>query len=483
MKRIIYLALVATMFCCTLVFTACSSEDIDNSSVNQEIEKERNELLAHIQDDARIMADSLNFDMLNTTAQVNGQLLSSMAKGRNFLTNMKKLIGIMAVQNAMQHVKSVAAGSELAGKGYTAYLPLDISAFGVRVVFDERGNYNVTPAEGLEFIFPATLDGVGTTAFKMSLKNNGEWYESVSPTNFGNVKGLACISRIPKAMTMKLTGLLNENEVTLLTGILNIEMEKNAESQYVDFYNNAFAISGQLMSTLKGSQYGLPDDDSTLSFNLSMNESGQADIAYNFEQNGMNVLNFGAQVTLPQKEHFIEQIAGDITSLSDFTVGNMILILGNAFSNSQAVAEMTILDDLILTGTIRDGSQFFQALQDIVAKRNDKEVTTEEWKEFVQKFNDSYNLLIGCEHVTRQVPMQLFAIQSDGSLDNLPALKFADKTDYIALRTLLTTEAVDNINKIYETTATPVSNAAGVGLRLLSSVVLMMPMNSKEWGF
>ena len=217
------------------MFTSCSSDDTeiapnppdpdDPDDPETDPYQKYGDLIQHIQEDAKLLAENLNFDMLNTTVDINTQLLRVMDKGRNFTANIKTLIALMAVQNAVQHIKSVPADSELAKMGYTAYIPLDISSFGVRVVFDERGDYKVSPAEGLEYIFPATIEGVGKTVYKMSLKNNGEWYESVSPGNFRQVKGLACITRIPKAMTLTLSGLFDDKEINILQGVVNIEME------------------------------------------------------------------------------------------------------------------------------------------------------------------------------------------------------------------------------------------------------------------
>ena len=99
--------------------------------------------------------------------------------------------------------------------GYSAYIPIDISAFGVRVIFDEEGNYRFDPIEGLEFIFPATIEGYGATAYEWSIKNNGDWYESVSPVHLNGVRGLACVSRIPKSFTMTMSGLFDDKVVTM----------------------------------------------------------------------------------------------------------------------------------------------------------------------------------------------------------------------------------------------------------------------------
>lgn len=53
----------------------------------------------------------------------------------------------------------------------------------------------------LEFIFPATVAGIGTTLFKLIVKNSNDCYETVSDVNIGNLKRVACVNRLPKSFT------------------------------------------------------------------------------------------------------------------------------------------------------------------------------------------------------------------------------------------------------------------------------------------
>ncbi len=493
MKRFFYLILVAILCCGGLMFTSCSSDDTeiapnppdpdDPDDPETDPYQKYGDLIQHIQEDAKLLAENLNFDMVNTTVDINTQLLRVMDKGRNFTANIKTLIALMAVQNAVQHIKSVPADSELAKMGYTAYIPLDISSFGVRVVFDERGDYKVSPAEGLEYIFPATIEGVGKTVYKMSLKNNGEWYESVSPGNFRQVKGLACITRIPKAMTLTLSGLFDDKEINILQGVVNIEMENAPQSQYTDFKNSIFRITCQMTSALNGSQYGLPDDDSKLEFSFGTSEENQATINYFFTQKGMSVLHSSAQITMPDQKGFIEQLSTLLLDPSSLKKDNLLLTLANVFNNCKATLNATILDDLMFTADIADGTVFFQALQNVLQESTDSEVTQEVWNTDVEQLDKSCTLLISYKDAPAQTPLWLLPSWQSDSHGILPSLKIDEQPLFMSINDLVGEETVGHINKVKELSATPVSNAVGVDMQLCSRVLLMMPMNSEEWGF
>ena len=293
MKRIINWVLFASLFLGLTMQTSCSSDD-DGDSINGEVRKERDQLLTHIEDDVQSMDETLDFELFDMITQVQTQLLTYMGKDPRFSNNLKKVVSLMAVRNAFQNIHQVENGSELAAMGYQAYIPVDIMAFGVRVIFDEHGNYTMKPAEGLEFVFPATVEGYGQTLYKIALRNEGEWYESVTPAQLNGVRGLACVNRYPKQLNLRMTGLFNDEEVTLCTGVLATMLEKTPDSQYVSFQTNEFQMGVDIRSALKGNTYGLPDDDSAIAFSWGTIESSAGtlmNILSSFTQKGKEMLN------------------------------------------------------------------------------------------------------------------------------------------------------------------------------------------------
>jgi hypothetical protein len=195
--------------------------------------------------------------------------------------------------------------------GYQAYIPVDIMSFGVRVIFDENGKYTMRPAEGLELVFPATDEGYVQTHYKIALRIEGEWYESVSPAKMNDATGMACVNRIPRKMSLRMTGLFNDEEVTLCNGVISTMLEKTPESQYVSFQTNEFQMGVDIRSALKGNTYGLPDDDSAIVLSWGTTDSSAGtllNILTSFTQKGMEMLNGVAVVTLPEQKAFIDNI-------------------------------------------------------------------------------------------------------------------------------------------------------------------------------
>lgn len=486
MKKIINWVLFATLFLGLTIQTSCSS-DHDGDSVNEEVQKERDELLTHIEDDAQVMDENLDFELLDLTTQVQAQLLDLMGKAPRFSGNLKKVVSALAVQKAFQNIRQVESGSELASMGYLAYIPVDIMAFGVRVIFDEKGNYNMTPTEGLEFIFPATVEGYGQTLYKIALKNDGNWYEAVMPAKFNGVRGLACVNRFPEKLNLRMTGLFNDEEVTLLTGMVNIVLEKEQGSQYVSFQANNFQISAQLNSALKGNQYGLPNDDSAISFTFgtsspSKDGQEQMNLLCSFSQKGLNLLNAEALVALAEQKSFIDRLSEDIFTSSDWKSTNAFTHLTTAFSGCSADVTMKFLDDLTLSGTIEDSEQFFQALGNVAQNKEESQVSAEEFNSFVQNLNESCHFTLTCPQITQQVPLQLMAQQEDTRNILLPALQFADSPNFFPLHELVTEETNERLRRMYEKTSSFVSNTLNVDMQLIYRMMQSMPMNSEEWG-
>ena len=485
MKRIINWVLFASLFLGLTMQTSCSSDD-DGDSINGEVRKERDQLLTHIEDDVQSMDETLDFELFDMITQVQTQLLTYMGKDPRFSNNLKKVVSLMAVRNAFQNIHQVENGSELAAMGYQAYIPVDIMAFGVRVIFDENGNYTMKPAEGLEFVFPATVEGYGQTLYKIALRNEGEWYESVTPAQLNGVRGLACVNRYPKQLNLRMTGLFNDEEVTLCTGVLATMLEKTPDSQYVSFQTNEFQMGVDIRSALKGNTYGLPDDDSAIAFSWGTIESSAGtlmNILSSFTQKGKEMLNGVAVVTLPEQKVFIDNIIDNInTSSSDWQAADAYAHFATIFKDCRADVVLTFLDDLTLSGSIEDSEQFFNALSDIAQNREVGKVSADEYGNFVQALNNSCHFSLACPTTTKPVSQQLQAQQEDARYILMPALQFADKPGYVPLNTLVTEDTNERFQKMYEKSTSFVTRTLDVDMQLIYRMIRLMPMNSEEWG-
>ncbi len=207
--------------------------------------RNREEVLSHVKSDAKVVADNMNPEMFNLTNQVYSQLMALMVKDRNYMRNMKQVLAIMAANSALKKIRPVTYGSELAKMGYLMYIPVDIQTFGAQVVFDENGESRLFPCDGLEFIFPATVDGLGTTLYKVAFKAGDNWTEKIFPAQLNNVKGLACVYRVPKTLTMTLSGAFDNKVLTLSQTTFDIGETQvsgqvsTSQSRILDLFRNS----------------------------------------------------------------------------------------------------------------------------------------------------------------------------------------------------------------------------------------------------
>ena len=134
--------LLAVIFMCgSIAFTSCVRDDNpvpETETDDPQRNPEREQLLLHIKDDAKQMADNLEFNDLDVTSQAFSRLSELMVKDRSFIKNMQALLSASIINTGLPKMKPVERGSELLKMGYLAYLPVDFLTFGVQVVFDGR---------------------------------------------------------------------------------------------------------------------------------------------------------------------------------------------------------------------------------------------------------------------------------------------------------------------------------------------------------
>ena len=77
MKRIKYLVLAAALLCSSGLFTSCFfyTEDNPVNPAEQAAIDNRNVLISHIENDARLLADNISSESFNATSHAFAQLL------------------------------------------------------------------------------------------------------------------------------------------------------------------------------------------------------------------------------------------------------------------------------------------------------------------------------------------------------------------------------------------------------------------------
>lgn len=447
MKTFKHFFFAAMLSCGTGLFTACTAES-DNpvAPIDDEALINRKELISHLEKNARILADNVSMEPFSVTAQAYEQLLALIQRDKNFVTNMKTVF--TALSNNRLFASPVAAGSELEKMGYLAYVTVDNGGFAFQVLFDGKGGSRIRPSDHLEFIFPATIDGIGTTLFKLIIENSADCYQTVTASNFNNMKRLACVNRLPKSFTMTLNGLINNQELTLGKSIVNLELPLSEGSQYVSLDASSFKLHGSHSSYLSAG------DEHVIDYSLSMEDEDMA-LSYSFNHNGLGIISCDAQMVLPEKESFISQM-----SKNGFNVDNL-----KTFA-------ISILDDLMLSGTVSDGASFVKYFG-LSAQDQQPDSAADVLSTAVESLNNSCTLQLSCEHLTKPETMKFCLVQKDGKYRIVPALKDLDGDGLVPLGDLLGKQAMEPLMQLFA----PASNASSSTIKFYSVFMQMMPMN------
>ena len=407
--------LLAVIFMCgSIAFTSCEEDEKDNpvyetetGTDNPQNNTEREQLLSHIKDDAKQMAENLEFTDLDVTSQAFSRLTELMAKDRSFIKNMQTLLSASMIKTGLPKIKPVESGSELQKMGYLAYLPVDFLTFGIQIVFDGKGNSKLSQAKGLQFIFPATIEGIGTTLYKIAFNYGDTWYEKVTPAQLNNIQHLAFVHRIPDTFTMTLSGLIGNQEVILSKATLNLRIDP-------------LQISAKM--------------NESLYFNLNQDENGLRHINYGMNNGG--------------KELF------DLQALMD----------GNT-----ADVQVSVLNDLMLKGRVNDVAQVTQLMTDVMLRIN-KKPADPGLDDDVQRLNGMFDFQLSFNGSSYSEPVKLALLGNYNQCEILPALRYATEYYYLPLSYFVDEETIDNLRKVYAAAARPIIETANTSSELFSKI-------------
>lgn len=450
MKRMKYLTLAACLLGGLGIFSSCSENDTPVRPDDQEVKHNRQVLVAHIENDAKAMADHLRTGSFNVTYQAYTQLLVLMKRDMSFIPNMKTLFTAVAERKSLTNLYPVEAGSELAKMGYLAYITHDNSGFGAQVVFDGKGDCRLFSADHLEFIFPAQVTGIGTTLFKLIIRNSDDCYQSVADAQFDNVKHLARISRLPKSVTMTLKGFIDNQEQTLSESVIFLELPQKENSEYISLDASSFRIYGRQDAGIN------TGEGSALDYSLTMADD-RMEFDYDYTRDGRSITNCKSLMALPQKETFASQMtknAFDIADLKAFTI--------------------CLFDDLTLTGQIDDGAVFAQYFAQTIKDRQ-QAASAEDLAGAVESLNQSCRLQISCKQMTMPETMSFCLVQDDKRNRVEPALEDLEGAGLIPISQLVDQQTMDCIDVSFKQSYTPAGNSASSILQFYSAFMQMMP--------
>ena len=452
MKRIKYLAFAAILLCGTALFQACSAEE-DNpvDPAEQEAIINRNVLISHFENDAKLLADNIDSESFNATSQVLAQLLALIENNKSFIPNIRTLFSAVSERKSLLNIYPVQKRSELAKMGYLLYIVADNSGFGAQLIFDGKGGCRLNSADHLEFIFPATADGFGSTLFKLIIKDGEDCYQAVADANIPNVKRVACVTRLPKSVTMTLNGFIANQELTLSKSVVNLELPQSEKSEYVSFDSGSFRLYGNQSAYLTS-------DESSLDYSLAMKDDQMA-LDYGYTHNGMSVISSNMQMTKTQKEDFISQMSQNAFNIADLKS-----------------LSVRILNDLQITGFVTDSKAFADAFSTVIQNRQQTS-SADVMDKTVASLNQSCTLQIACDHMTSPEMLKFCLVQKDDYNLIEPALKDLYSDALIPISEYVDEQTMEAFSKPFKKSFTPAGNASGSVLKLYSVLMQMMPLS------
>ena len=417
MKRIINWTMVLILMCGSGFLAACSSSSDDSPSAPvepSEAEKNRELLATHFKNDASLLVETLDYDAINMSSQATDLLLKLMNKSRYFKDDMKKLMALLTIQNAVDKKNT----------------------HGVRVVFDEQGNYKASTASGMVFIFPATVEGYEKMLYKLAFSSDRNWDD------------------IPEKLTVTLSCMYDGKETVLNKSVSDIKMDSN--------YPGILSIVLGTFSFNSNVEYFLPgttDAASTLNIAASRINDGSLLFSFGYVQDKQNILN--ATTALPlSKDKAISSMAEVVENADNFTI------------------QASIVNDIFFTGNVEKGKSFLSALNNVIANSGSKEQTLEQYNEYVKQLNATISMQIACGALGKGIPTQLTGEKNEDRFSVMPAFALDNTSEYTPLRNIVDQATLENLQEILRQTAIPVSSGSTVYADLLTFLLQILPIGT-----
>ena len=457
MKKIMQWVLVATLICGASVFTSCSSDNDDNPAQAQ-AKKDRKEFVKHTRSVLKDLAENLNFaswEYANTASmQFNEKVLNT--------PEFRSSVMWGTLLKSLLTVKAVEPGSDLAEKGYTKYMTIDMNALKYRFTQTaDNKDFDRDDADDFEVIMngynPITQQ-VENGIYKIVLKTAGTSVRFAVP--FRSVEGAALLYVLPAefqfTLSSKITGTWHDD----FSGTLHYQLPAGAEDDSKGYSLDANILSDVTLANGK-------TDKTQLYLSVASDRvNGLATVQTSWTQGGRKVID------LSIKESGSNMGGISNLDLSQFTTSSSIFeVIGSILSTRNIdEAKLTFFDDLTTTFSIQNLQAFLELeyeYRTIGRNYASKEVIDE----YVEKMNQIAKAEITCKGVNQTIPMCLMGAKVGVDYWVLYGFKFADEPNYISLKELLDPESLEYCINILDHGVDPMQQSVIVGRQLLEFIL------------
>ena len=445
MKKIMNWVMAATLVCGTSVFTACSNSE-DNPAQEQ-AKKNRKEFVQHTRQNLKYLAENLNFTTWETINQANQHFNQYVLTNEAF----KKSVLWGALLNGMKNIKEVEPGSELAEKGYTKVMTVDMNDFKYRFTQTaDNADFDREEAEHFEVVlngFNPLTQQVQPGMYKVCLESSGQSYQRL--VRVVSVEGAAVVYSLPSEFKFTMSANIGGDWFDAFTGILHFQLPEGAEDTSLGYAADA-SINSYIPAGL-----GAVSDEMQLNFSINsdrVNNTGNALISY--VQNDRKMLEVSIKESGEGK--------GGIRNfdLTQFNSSSSIFDVLAALMDSQKLDEgkLTLLDDLTTTISISDMKKCVEVAHEAaVARRHYADQQTID--QYTQQLNELMRCEMTCKGINQTIPMRLVTTKFGVDYMPMAAFNFADENGFVPFVDLLDPESVQYGINIIDHAAEPMQQS------------------------
>jgi hypothetical protein len=413
---------------------------------------DRTALIDHVRDMAKGMAEQGgNFTARNIISDIANQFAKVLVDNEAFFKSTMDAI----VQAAIMSAKDVEEGSELQKKGYSKYIDVSLDQLYGRYIIQSEGAPVIEPATQIEFIFPLTTEA-GTTNCMTTIKAVGNTVEMVHPVI--KDRTIALILHLPESIVLESGEWNGETFTKVFDSTINCAFEPNGTSQYVNFFNNKWELSGAQHSFIKGNEEFLPDEN-VITFSRSFDPvtTGQMTSEFAVAQNNRPIVEWKSSATVPTLPTLFKTLAQLIAAMKQDPEGFSIKDLISSLSGSDAslidillplLAGSTIdnmeiwaMGDLGFKVKVTDIPTLQKTLMDLRAARyqHKGEAAIDA---LVQQLNAVTEGKVSCKALSQELPFKMVTEKFGIDYIPAPAVKFADEEDYVPMSELVDKETI-----------------------------------------
>ena len=467
MKKMLQWVMAATLVCGASVFTACSSDDDDNNnSGNNEKKggKNRQEFVEHTRANLKSVAENLNFTTINSFTYMNTVLNEHMLLNDEFDKTISRAFAqkIQATLRPFEVLEGVdpADRPDEMKKDFKYMAFVDLTDCNYTFTATTTGfNMVENSDEGLVVEIPVygTSD---TQGVKFAIKGTGDTYGFASP-RFSNDSVLVFIY-LPAQYDLSFSVKADGKWTEYLYGTVKNTAE-NSDGATTPDGATPFIPSLDAWNAALDLHSNIPGVDATdIYFAIGQDPSTKkAGLKLDYTHNAQKVLNVTATLNNTNGK----------TDLSKMTSTNSLADVFTAIMAGNSIEDMTLTMLGCLTTNVKvSDCEKVVTLQNEMAEARRNYADQKTIENYVSQLNKLVTSTMSDKTLGQEIPMKLTTTQIGIDYWAVPALKFADETDYVPLTEVLDQKSVEYGLNIVDHAVDPAKDAIIVARQLMQAV-------------